>query len=151
MQSLEYLLTHNFLCLMGTATSGGAGHLWMLSSPFPRPTFLWTCGRGPAYLGLAVPVNHLSNFIFRFIDDLLFTCSREIDSLENLFNYLNDNEFNLTFTGHMDPKSVSFLDVTVVGEDIRVTSKANRKPSAGNAESRFWASSSHNIPVGQNE
>lgn len=55
--------------------------------------------------------------------------------------YLNDNNLNLQFTGHMDSRSIDFLDVTLVGIIEKIEPQLFRKALAGNTLLR--ADSSH--------
>lgn len=77
---------------------------------------------------------------FRYIDDLIFICRKDVD-LTSFLLYLNDNQCNLGFTGISDSRAVSFLDVLLSGDIHKVSTQLYRKPLAGN--SLLLAGSSH--------
>lgn len=92
--------------------------------------------------GAGNPYQSPVQLYFHYIDNLLFICSKEIGNLKNWLNYLNDNELHLKFTGYMNPKSISYLDVILTSEGDQVTFACYRKLVAGNlllSQNRFGA------------
>lgn len=71
-------------------------------------------------------------FYCRYIDNLLFIVSNEVNCLDNWLSYLNNNDLNLQFTGCWDPISVDSLDVWLRGVGNKVVASLFRKPSAVN-------------------
>lgn len=89
---------------------------------------------------------------FRYIDYLIFVCNCNV-LIASFLSFLNDNAWNLCFTGQLKSDAINFLDVRLTHACNMVITQLYRKPLAGN--SLLSARFSHpehtikGIPVGQ--
>lgn len=97
------------------------------------------------------PFSFKDQVLPRFIDDLLFVCSNTVSNFVLFLDYLNDNCLNLQFTGQMNGKSISFLDVTLFSEEGHIQSNIYRKSNSVflRADSGHPHHITRGIPVGQ--
>lgn len=73
--------------------------------------------------------------LFRcYIDNILMFWRRDVAPVLMVLDYINCNDRNLAFTGHWDPKNITFLDITLKGnlQLDRVDKSLYRKPKSGN-------------------
>lgn len=88
-----------------------------------------------------------------YIDDLIFIWQGSEKDFELFNNYLNENEWGLTFTGTINPKQIDYLDITLFTIDNKIcTKKFFKKVDSNNFldyKSRHHRKWLNNIPFGQ--
>lgn len=83
---------------------------------------------------------------FRYIDDIFVVWDGPHDLLDEFFEQLKSNYFNLKFTMQADSLKLSFLDVeNRIDPSGRLLTDLYWKPTAGNTRLRF--NSAHPVPL----
>uniref|UniRef100_A0A8C5LU34 Reverse transcriptase domain-containing protein n=1 Tax=Leptobrachium leishanense TaxID=445787 RepID=A0A8C5LU34_9ANUR len=89
----------------------------------------------------------------RFIDDVVIIWKGGRNSLEDFISSLDDNEYNLKFTSHIDDHQIDFLDLTLYIKNNNIETKtffkktdANTAININSSHARKWLT---NVPKGQ--
>lgn len=110
LQSLDYLITHNFFMSDGGYYLQRCGaSMGATFSPSLANLYMgwWESSR---IIGHDSPRRLDTIFFCRYIDDLLFITSDDKVDLDVWLLYLNGNSLNLKFTGNFGEVSIAFLD-----------------------------------------
>lgn len=65
----------------------------------------------------------------RYVDDLIFIWQGSEENFKLFTNYLNDNDWGLTFAGIIYPKEINYLDITLFNVDNKICTRNYLKKS----------------------
>lgn len=77
-------------------------------------------------------LHNISNW-YRYIDDIFFIWHGTKTELQDFFNFINTNGFNLRFTMNCDTYKMNFLDILVYRQSNKLSSSLYRKSTDRNS------------------